>query len=107
MVRLRRLAVAALVIAAGVVCAPTARAGPLWNWLHGCPQPDYSPVRYWAPAVARAHDEIHGPKISVYPPDRHPEIPPTFEVLPYRCPPVAPALTIIDVPTPPPESRAR
>jgi hypothetical protein len=107
MVQLRPLAVAALVFATGVVLAPTAQAGPLWNWLHGCARPSYSPIRYWAPAVARTNDEIHGPKISVLPPDRHPEIPPTFEVLPYRCPPVPPALTIIDVPTPPPESRAR
>jgi hypothetical protein len=107
MARLRRLGLAGLVLVTGLVPATTARAGPLWNWLHGCPPPSYPPIRYWAPAVAHANDDIHGPKINVYAPDRHPEIPPAFEVLPYRCPPVAPALTLIDVPTPPPTSRAR
>jgi hypothetical protein len=107
MVRLRWLAVGTLILAAGLMPATTARAGPVWDWIHGCPPPDYSPFRYWTPAAARIHDRIHGPKISVYPPDRRPEIPPTFEIIPYKCPATDPASTLIEVPTPPPTSRAR
>jgi hypothetical protein len=100
MVRIRWLTVAALVLAAGLVPARTAHAGALWDWLHDCPLPSYSPFRYWAPGLARVNDRVHGPKLSVYPPDRHPEVPPTFRILEFRCPAVDPAATLIEPPSP-------
>ena len=90
-------------------CQRAASAGPLIDYffpgLHS--GSSYSPFRYWAPGAARLSDDIHGPKLSVYPPDRHPEIPPTYLILKYPCPAVPPAATIIEPPTPPAESRFR
>ncbi|MBI1917476.1 MAG: hypothetical protein HYS12_22480 [Planctomycetes bacterium] len=109
MVWIRRLMVAALVLVAGLVPASTAHGGPLLDCLGigHCPPPSYSPFRYWAPRLARVNDCIHGPRLSVYAPDRHPEIPPTFVVLPFPCPAADPAATIIERPTPPAESAFR
>jgi hypothetical protein len=71
-----------------------------------CPPPAYySPFRYWAPTLARVYDCLCGPTISVRAPDRHPEVPPTFSVLAYPCPPVLPELTLQKLPTPPDTSR--
>src|SRR5947209_1703432 len=105
MVRIRRLTIGALLLIAGI--ANTASAGPFLNWLApGDGQPtSYSPLRFWAPGAARVSDQIHGPKLSVYAPDRHPEIPPTYTILTFPCPAVPPGATIIEPPTPPPESR--
>jgi hypothetical protein len=73
-----------------------------------CPPPAYySPFRYWAPTLARIYDCCCGPKISVYAPDRHPEVPPTFKVLTYACPPVDPEATVIRMPQPPSASVQR
>jgi hypothetical protein len=73
-----------------------------------CPPPAYySPFRYWTPALARAYDCCFGPKLSVYAPDRHPEIPPGFKILTYPCPPAAPSATLIPLPEPPASSRVR
>jgi hypothetical protein len=106
--RIRRLTVAALVLAAALVPARPASAGQLWDWLcDHCPPPSYSPFRLWAPRAARVSDRVHGPKLDVYPPDRHPEIPPTFTILKYSCPAVDPAATLIEPPTPPATSRFR
>jgi hypothetical protein len=108
MVRIRRLTVAALVLAAVLAPARPARAGQLWDWLCGsCPPPSYSPARLWAPRLARVSDRVHGPKVDVYPPDRHPEVPPDFIILKYPCPAVEPAATLIERPTPPATSRFR
>ena len=107
MMRLRRLTMGALLLFAGLVPTSTASAGPLMEWLRpedGQP-PAYSPFRYWTPGLARVNDAVHGPKISVYPPDRHPEIPATFTILKYCRPAVDPAATIIEPPTPPATSR--
>jgi hypothetical protein len=109
MARIHRLTVAGLVLAGGLLPACTVSAGPVANWLGlcDCPPPCYySPFRYWTPALARAYD-AHRPHLSVYAPDRHPEIPPTYTILRYPCPPALPAATIIATPTPPPESRFR
>jgi hypothetical protein len=102
MLRIRWLAVA-LVLVVGLGIANPASAGPLKDWFcHGdCPPPDYSPFRYWVPWVARCFDKKHGPHLSVYAPDRHPEIPPTYAILTFRCPAVPPEATLIPVPTPP------
>src|SRR5436190_7631004 len=98
MLRIRQLAVTALVLAAGLVLGNTADAGPLKDWFYhrDCPPPDYSPFRYWVPGAARVHDKVHGPHLDVYAPDRHPEIPPTYITLTFPCPPVEPAGTLIE-----------
>ena len=107
MTGIRRLALTGLVLA--VVSPCTAQAGPIMERLFpGIGQSSsYSPFRYWAPGAARISDEIHGPKLSVYPPDRHPEVPPNYTILQYPHPPVEPAATIIEPSTPPPTSRFR
>jgi hypothetical protein len=70
-----------------------------------CPPPAYySCWRYWAPALAKCYDNHCGPKLNVYAPDRHPEVPLSFNVLPYRCQPNDPETTILVPPTPPPGS---
>ncbi|HZT82661.1 MAG TPA: hypothetical protein VFA26_20700, partial [Gemmataceae bacterium] len=83
MTRIRRLTLAALILAAGLLPTGTARAGSLLAWLHhdDCPAPSYSPFRYWTPHLARVSDCVHGPAICVYPTDTHPEVTPTFIVL--------------------------
>jgi hypothetical protein len=109
MVGMRRLTVAAVVVAAWWGLPRPARAGSLLEWLghDKCPPPTYSPFRYWTPAPARVYDCTCGPKLSVYAPDRHPEIPPTYATLNFKCPPVTPAETIIEAPLAPEDSRAR
>ena len=107
MVRIRRLTFAALALAAALVSPRPANADPLKDNLSYSAGPSYSPFRYWAPGAARLSDDIHGPKLDVYAPDRHPEIPPTFIVLRFCRQPVDPAATLIEPPTPPAESRFR
>src|SRR5262249_39400735 len=63
-----------------------------WLCHRDCPVPSYSPARYWVPHVARTYDCLCGPKLSAYPPDRHPEVPPTDVISRYPCPPVDPAV---------------
>ncbi len=106
MVRIRRLALAVLVVAAGLVAGSPVGAGPLKDFFCpcDCPPPDYSPLHYWTPGLVRLHD-AHGPKLGVYAPDRHPEIPPTYTILKFPCPAVDPAATLIEPPTPPATSR--
>jgi hypothetical protein len=101
------LTAATFALAAVFLTAPQASAGQLWDWLCGnCPPPAYySPARYWTPGLARLNDYCHGPKISVYAPNRHPEIPVDYTVLTFPCPPVLPGATLIPVPVPPPESK--
>jgi hypothetical protein len=107
MMRMRHLLSLTLAFLAIQVFGSRATAGPLLDWFcpNDCPPPSYSPARFWAPAAARVHDFCHGPKIPVYPPDRHPEIPPTFTILKYPCPAALPAATIIEPPTPPADSK--
>jgi hypothetical protein len=110
MTRMLRATIAALALAAGLLSAGTAQAGgPLLAWLFpdDGPMPSYSPLRYWAPRLGRAYDHFHGPELSVYPPDRHPEIPPHYVIIPYPHPAADPAETLIPVPSPPAESRFR
>jgi hypothetical protein len=98
-------------LAAVLLSASAVSAGPVWDWLcgndpHPCPPPAYySKWRFWTPGLARIDDYCHGPKIDVYAPNRHPEIPVDYTVLPFSCPPVVPGATIIPVPTPPATSQ--
>lgn len=96
-------------IAALVLLANSADAGPVLNWLghHNDPPPSYPPIRYWAPNVARIGDCLHKPHLSVYPPDRHPEVPPTFALIKFRCATAAPGDTLIEVPAAPESSKAK
>jgi hypothetical protein len=107
MTRISGLTRAALVFALALAWTSTAKAGPILSWLFpdDGPTPSYSPLRYWAPAAGRVNDTFHGPKLSVYAPDRHPEIAPKFTTLRFPRPTADPAATIIEPPTPPPSSR--
>ena len=108
MVRIQRRMLALIVLLAVVATASTANAGP-FGWLFPSEsQPNsYSPVRYWAPGAARFSDDVHGPRINVYAPDRHPEIPPTYNNLRFPCPAVDPAATLIERASPPATSKFR
>src|SRR5262245_42182867 len=109
MIRMRQCLMAAVVLLAGLVPAGTAKAGPLLEWLgfDHFPPPSYSPCHYWAPTAVRVKDCLHGVRLNVYAPDRHPEIKPTYAVLPFPCQTANPAATIIERPTPPAESAFR
>jgi hypothetical protein len=98
--RAKRLLSATLFGASVLLVPSAASAGPLRDWLcyGGCPAPSYSPLRYWAPGPARVSDCVHGPRLSSYAPDTHPEIAPTFTVLKFPCQPADPAATLIPVP---------
>jgi hypothetical protein len=103
-----RLLAVALLLAGGLGAPGRAAAGPVWDWLCGkCQRPTYSPIRYWAPTAARTRDCLVGPHIPMYPPDRHPEIPPDMGLLKYPCPPVEPGATLYTVPVAPSTSRAQ
>jgi hypothetical protein len=84
---------AALLVA--VLLPAGARAGGFGSYLYyycsDCPPPSYSPCHYWTPALYRIHACLHGPKVSVYPPDRFPSTPPRYEITPYHCPAADPA----------------
>ncbi len=104
-----RLSAAALTVAAALLPTCTARAGPLLDWLghRYDPPPSYSPLRYWAPAVARVGDNHHGPRLNVYAPDRHPEITPSTIILEFAHPAVPASATLIEPPPAPATSRFR
>jgi hypothetical protein len=84
--------VAGLVLALTLPCA--AHAGAIGSYLYyhcrDCPPPSYSPCHYWTPTLYHIHAACHGPKVSVYPPDRFPCIPPRDVITPYHCPAVPP-----------------
>ena len=108
MIRRIRRHIAPVVLVTLLASAGVASAGP-FGWIFPSEsQPNsYSPLRYWAPRAERVHDIVHGPKINVYPPDRHPEIPPTNKNLTFPCPAVDAAATIIPPSLPPATSKFR
>ena len=97
------------VLGAVTFSASSASASPFWDWLftHDEPPAYYSPARYLAPTAARVNDHIHGPRISVYAPDRHPEIPPTVITIPSSTPAQQPSESLVPAPVAPVTSRAR
>ena len=111
MERIRRPLIGTMILASAMLMltASSANAGPILNWLGlgDDPPPSYSPARFWAPALAKLNDNIHGPRTAVYPPDRHPEIPPTHAILNYPTAIALPRDTINARPTPPASSGAR
>jgi hypothetical protein len=108
MFRKRKLITVAIVVAAGLTSAPRAQAGPILDWLGlGNDAPSsYSPLHFWAPNVTRTADHF-GPRVSIYAPERHPEVPPTTSVQTYPTSVATPAETLIFPPTPPATSTAR
>jgi hypothetical protein len=96
---------AAIAAAMALSFAPACQAGE-----HGdkdCPPQLYSPIRYWAPGAARIYDHFYGPRLSVYAPNRHPEVAPTLYVIRYRCPAVPAYDMHVVRQSPPPESKFR
>ncbi len=105
--RIRRLSLLILVLGIGLVtvCPVHAEGLPEWLFPSSGHDSDYSSAHYWAPALSKAHDDHHGPRLDVYAPDRHPEIPETYIILEYCQPAVPAAATLIQVPSAPVTSR--
>jgi hypothetical protein len=74
---------ACLVLMVGFLAPATSRAG----WFHDkdCQPSSYSRFHILTPQLwrLRAH---HGPKVELYAPLVHPEVPNSYQVLPYPCP---------------------
>jgi hypothetical protein len=66
------------------------------EYLDGCPKPCYSCKHYWAPSMWRVHSCLFCPKMNTYAPNRHPEIPPTFRAVQFRCQPVGAQQSSVD-----------
>jgi hypothetical protein len=91
---------ATLVLALALMAAQTASAGPLldalMDKLHGCPPSNYSPLHVLTPDLYYAHECLHGPRVSVYPPNRVPGVQPTFERYCYPCRSVVPSALVAE-----------
>jgi hypothetical protein len=110
MARVYRIALGAIVVTASVLVATRpADAGPILTWLGfgDDPPPVYSPARFWAPGAAKVHDDLFAPRVGVYPPNRHPEIPPTHDIKRYPTSIALPKETINQRPAAPATSPAR
>jgi hypothetical protein len=85
MVRLAALVLGALLLGGG--------RGQAESFFHktDCPKPSYSPLHYWVPSLYRANACIHGPKLSMYAPDRAPGLPARVQVIRFPCPAADPA----------------
>jgi len=107
--RLNRLSIAMFAVVAAFCSSNPANAGPILTWLGfgDDPPSSYSPARFWAPGAMKIHDDFHGPRISVVPPDRHPELPPTYSNMKYPTSIALPSTTILQPPTPPATSKAQ
>src|SRR5688572_10560845 len=86
---------AALVLLVGLAVPGSGRAGWLFGH-HKCPPPSYSPHHQWTPALYRFARHVHGPTLSVHPPDRYPGLPVTYQIFRYPCPPVDPAQLVAE-----------
>jgi len=85
----------ALLILSATVLVPTRSLGDSWLdcfHKHGpaCPPSSYPCCLYWTPELYRIHWHHHCPKVPLYARDLHPEIPITYRITPFRCPPVDP-----------------
>jgi hypothetical protein len=91
---------AALGLAATLLTAQAASAGPLWDALmdklHGCPPSNYSSFHVLTPNLTYYYECRHGNRVSVYPPDRFPCMPPTYERYAYRCRAVEPKVLVAE-----------
>ncbi|OWK35090.1 hypothetical protein [Fimbriiglobus ruber] len=106
MTRIRGLMLMGVAAGMALAAAGGATAGPPGNGSDS-DQSSYSPLRYWAPWLARGKDHCNGPKLSMYPPDRHPESPPLVLRLTYQKRTAPPEATIIDRPSAGADSPAR
>ena len=89
MLRIHRRSLSIIVLLAAFATASTANAGPFDWFFPSESQPNsYTPFHYWTPRAERLKDDIHGPRIDVYAPDRHPEITPTYNILRFPRPAV-------------------
>src|SRR5260370_4331233 len=61
-----------------------------------CAHSSYSPLHYWTPGFWRLHACLHGPKAPTYAPDRFPDVTPSYKIIQYPCPAVAPATMVGD-----------
>ncbi len=90
---------AAWVVFVGLI-TPAAWAGPVAGpeSCDGAANPvrPYSRCHYWTPALSRLHACLHGPKPCFNPPDQHPDVPPRYQIIHYRCRAVAPAILAAD-----------
>jgi hypothetical protein len=87
----KRIWVGCLVVAAFFLMGvPPVGAGP---WRHKrCPPPaSYSRWTYWAAGAKRLSVLCHHRPVYQYPSDFYSYLPPSYILLPYRCPPVGPA----------------
>ncbi len=109
MTRRGHLAKALFVAVVVFATASQASAGPILEWLGLTENPpsSYPATRYWAPYAARFNDCVHGGRLDVYAPDRHPEIATGNDILTFPSAVAAPAQTLIVPPTPPATSTAR
>lgn len=62
----------------------------------GNPVRTYSCCHYWTPTLYRLHACLHGPKPHFTTPDRHPDVPPRYQIIQYRCRAVDPAVLAAD-----------
>jgi len=91
-------------LAVGVVLAGLLAPAAAWADPSGVSEPcdeahsvrPYSRCHYWTPALYRLHACLHGPKPAYGAPDRYPEVPPRYQIIPYRCRAVAPAVLAAD-----------
>jgi hypothetical protein len=92
--------VAVWVLLAGLIAPAGASAGPILGFEPcddaGNPVRPYSRCHYWTPILYRIHAGLHGPTPHFNPPDQHPDVPPRYEIIPYRCRAVAPAVLAAD-----------
>ena len=74
---------ASSVLIVGLLAPATSRAG----WFHRkeCEPSSYSCIHYLAPQLWRLHAH-HGPKLDVYAPLVHPEVPNSYRITPFPCP---------------------
>ena len=110
MARYRKYLIAAWLLAVMLMSsAPSNAAGPILTWLgFGDDPPNtYCPGYYLAPTMTKLCDDVHGPRVGVYAPDRHPELPPTYNDLRFLISPAPPATTLVPVPIPPATSKAQ
>ena len=108
MVRIRSRRLALVVVLLSLATASSANAGP-FGWIFPSEsQPNsYSPINYDAPRLVRLKAYFHGPKVDVYPPDRHPEIPADYNILRFPCAAADASATLFERPSPPATSKFR
>jgi hypothetical protein len=84
----------ALALGLGLPGAAAADSKPIFSSgkVHGCPAPSYSAFHYWTPSFYRIRGYLNPhPQPSPYPPERHPDVSPSFQILRFPCPAAEPS----------------